>query len=221
MYDFYINGILLPVTPAKLEVKNKGKNKTATLINDGEVNMIKTVGLQEVSFEALLPNRKYPFARYPDGFRRAGDYVDALQELMESGQPFQFIVARRLPSGTELSGVNLRVTLEDMTVKDDSKNGTDQTATLKLKQYRDYGTKTVELLIDQRAETAVVSENRQTDNAPKAEGGSYTVQKGDSLWKIAKHFYGNGSDYKKIYDANSGSIKNPNLIYPGQILAIP
>lgn len=220
MYEFYLNGILLPVAPSKMDMKSKGQNKTINLINDGEINLIKTTGLCEVSFEALLPNQKYPFACYPDGFRRAGYYIDAFRELMDSGRPFQFIVVRKMPSGTGLSGTNLRMTLEDLTVKEDAKEGLDQIVNLKLKQYREYGTKTVELFIDQRTTAAEAVQNRQTDHAPQA-GGSYTVQKGDSLWKIAKHFYGNGADYRKIYEANSGSINNPNLIYPGQVLTIP
>ena len=41
-------------------------------------------------------------------------------------------------------------------------------------------------------------------------------------WNIAKKFYGKGSDYTKIYNANKGTIgKNPNLIYPGQVFTIP
>ena len=50
---------------------------------------------------------------------------------------------------------------------------------------------------------------------------TYTVKKGDCLWNIAKKFYGNGSAYTKIYDANTNKIANPNLIYPGQIFVIP
>lgn len=50
---------------------------------------------------------------------------------------------------------------------------------------------------------------------------TYTVKKGDTLWGIAKQFYGNGAEYTKIYDANSGQVANPNLIYPGQIFVIP
>ena len=53
------------------------------------------------------------------------------------------------------------------------------------------------------------------------EGKTYTVQKGDSLWKIAKQFYGNGAQYSKIVSANADKIKNPNLIYPGQVFTIP
>lgn len=50
---------------------------------------------------------------------------------------------------------------------------------------------------------------------------TYTVKKGDCLWNIAKKFYGNGSAYTKIYDANTNKIANPNLIYPGQVFVIP
>ena len=58
--------------------------------------------------------------------------------------------------------------------------------------------------------------------APEASSGkTYTVKSGDCLWKIAKQFYGNGAQYTKIYNANTDKIKNPNLIYPGQVLTIP
>ena len=50
---------------------------------------------------------------------------------------------------------------------------------------------------------------------------TYTVKKGDCLWNIAKKFYGNGSAYTKIYDANTNKIANPSLIYPGQVFVIP
>jgi nucleoid-associated protein YgaU len=49
--------------------------------------------------------------------------------------------------------------------------------------------------------------------------GFYIVVSGDSLWAIAKKYYGNGSKYNRIVEANN--IKNPSLIYPGQRLVIP
>lgn len=49
---------------------------------------------------------------------------------------------------------------------------------------------------------------------------TYTVVKGDTLGKIAQQFYGKAGDYTKIVAANP-SIKNPDLIQPGEVFVIP
>lgn len=51
----------------------------------------------------------------------------------------------------------------------------------------------------------------------------YEVKKGDNLWKIAEANYGkgNGPKYTVIFEANKPMLKDPDLIYPGQILRIP
>ena len=56
---------------------------------------------------------------------------------------------------------------------------------------------------------------------PAAERRTYVVKEGDSLSKIAKHLYGDGNQWLRIYEANRAIIKNPDLIYPGQELHIP
>ena len=50
---------------------------------------------------------------------------------------------------------------------------------------------------------------------------TYTVVAGDTLSKIAKREYGDASKWHAIYDANKDTIKNPDLIYPGQTFKIP
>ena len=49
----------------------------------------------------------------------------------------------------------------------------------------------------------------------------YTVEKGDTLGKIAKNFYGNAMKYPVIFEANKPMLKHPDKIYPGQVLRIP
>lgn len=49
----------------------------------------------------------------------------------------------------------------------------------------------------------------------------YTVQPGDTLWKISEAHYGNGSKYMKIFEANRDLLDDPNKIFPGQELVIP
>jgi nucleoid-associated protein YgaU len=55
---------------------------------------------------------------------------------------------------------------------------------------------------------------------PPQEKQFYTVKKGDYLSKIAKEVYGNANKYNVIFEANKPMLKDPNLIYPGQVLVI-
>ena len=223
MYDFYLDKILLPVAPSKLQVKIKNANKTINLINDGEINIIKKPGLSEVSFDILIPHVKYPFAVYKNGYRDAKYFLGEIEKLKVNMQPFQFIVSRRKPNGTVLFDTNMKVTLEEYTIKEDAGEGLDVIVTIKLKQYREYSTKTMKITIKQYKPIAVEVPARPATTAPKPATTSrtYTVKRGDCLWNIAKKYYGKGNQYTKIYNANRDKIKNPNLIYPAQELTIP
>ncbi|MDQ0316442.1 LysM peptidoglycan-binding domain-containing protein [Amorphus orientalis] len=53
------------------------------------------------------------------------------------------------------------------------------------------------------------------------EGVRVLVRRGDALWTIARHFYGDGFRYTTIYQANDGQIRDPDLIYPGQVFVLP
>jgi nucleoid-associated protein YgaU len=47
------------------------------------------------------------------------------------------------------------------------------------------------------------------------------VERGDSLWRISRQVYGRGIRYTEIFEANQDQIRNPNLIYPGQVFVLP
>lgn len=221
-YEFYMGKMLCPVAPSKLQLKIKGQNKSLTLINEGQVNILKKPGLTEISFDLLLPNVKYPFATYKNEFVNAQYFLDELEKLQTSMKPFQFIVTRIFPNGKMLFDTNMKVSLESYDIKEEAKQGFDVIVSVKLKQYREYGTKTCTISTESNKTTASVQNTRPTDNSPApSTNKTYTVQKGDCLWNIAKKFYGNGSKYTVIYNANRDKIKNPNLIYPGQVLTIP
>ena len=49
----------------------------------------------------------------------------------------------------------------------------------------------------------------------------HIVKSGESLSKIAKHYYGDPMKYKKIFEANTNILKNPDMIHPDQVLVIP
>jgi nucleoid-associated protein YgaU len=54
-----------------------------------------------------------------------------------------------------------------------------------------------------------------------AEGTVVFVQPGNSLWRLARRSYGEGLRYTEIYEANKDQIRNPDLIYPGQVFVLP
>lgn len=219
MYSFFIDGMELPIAPQKLTVKIKGNNKTLTLINEGDINFLRAPGLTEITFDAILPMLgQYSFA---NGYRRPDSYLNKLESLMTGKEPFRFLVSRVSPSGRLLYDTNMKVSLENYTVTEDATKGPDVTVSITLKQYISYSTKTVTVVKPKPEKKPVVQQKkkRETSSAPKVK--TCTVKSGDCLWNIAKKYYGNGAQYTKIYNANKGKIKNPNLIYPGQVLTIP
>ena len=83
---------------------------------------------------------------------------------------------------------------------------------------------------EQAAQDSIAVESAATESeeqapeasAPTTSGGrTYTVQSGDTLWKIADEMYGKGSQYMKIFEANSELLEHPDRILPGQELTIP
>lgn len=221
-YDFYLGKVLLPVAPSKLQLKINGANKTYTLINDGEINVLKKQELTDIEFDALLPNMKYGFAKYKNGFEPAQYFLEVLEKFKTNKEPFQFIVTRSFPNGGVLFDTNIKVSLESYTIKEDADDGFDITVSVKLKQYRDYSTKTCNITFASTKPTASVSQSRATGTNVPVGGGTYTVKSGDCLWKIAAAQLGSGSRWNEIYNLNKSVIGgNPNLIYPGQVLTLP
>lgn len=221
MYSMFLDGVQMPVTPSKIETKINNKNETVTLIDEGEINLLKRAGLTEITFQVLLPNVEYPFANYPNGFQPAALYLDAFEKMKIGQKPFRFIVNRTKPNGGLLFDTNMLVSLEDYRIIEDAEEGFDVLVEVNLKQYRTWGTKR----IVQAAPTATNAQNaavkvetpRPSNNARPE---SHTVVKNDTLWAICKKYYGKATLAMTNKLATANNIKNPNLIYPGQVIKL-
>ena len=178
MYYMYIDKILFPVTPGKLQVNINGSNKTLTLINEGEVNLIKSPALTDISVEVLLPTlTQYPFAVYSETFRTPDWYLERLEEWKQKKDPVPFKILRNFPGEDRaLWDTNILVTIEDYKIVEDADSqGLDVTVNISMKEYRDWGAK--KLVRNKFGKKALVDKIRRVKSPAK----SYVVKKGDSL----------------------------------------
>ena len=120
MYRLYLkqNGeqLLLPVTPAEIETRTGNRNKTAYILDFGEMNLAKKPGLTEIRFTALLPGRAYSFVQTEGGFREPEYFLNRFKEYKASAKPVQMILFRRLADGKQKFCGNMEVLLEEYTV---------------------------------------------------------------------------------------------------------
>lgn len=217
MYRFYLKQneeqILLPVAPAELITQVKGESKKVELVDVGEGSILKEIGLRRLSFKILLPAVQYSFVQTEGAFQKPIFFLNQFRQYKMSKKPVSLIVFRKLADGTELFSGNMEVSFEEYIVVEKGGEQGDFWVEIQLKEYRKITATTYCLKQQQNQmtleETGVKREGRQIPN-------TYTVKKGDSLWKIAKTMLQDGSRYKEI--AQKNGITNPNKIQVGQIL---
>lgn len=217
MYELILDGMYVPIAPGEIEISCGGQNTVVSMVDGREINILKDRKLKTISFELLLPNVKYPFAVYVNGFRNAEYYLSKIRSLHGSKKPFRFIVIRNTASGGFIDGEDIGVSLESYTIKESATNGIDVVVSITLKEHVVYGSKKVEV---GNGNEITVTGNRDTSSSPNpSQNTSYTVVKGDTLWHIAKRYYGDGSLYNKIAVANG--ISDPNKIGIGMVVVVP
>lgn len=208
MYLVYIGNILLPVAPEKISIKYNGQNDTIKLINMEEINRIRTPGLTEYEFEALLPGGKVPYAQFLTSFVEPFVYVDELKELFYSKKTVLFKIIRKdLPYKRQGFTTKDTVTIENIGYTEDVKDGLDVRLSLKLKQYKAaQSTKTGNVYLQS---SYVRTSSYQTPS-------TYTVKAGDNLWSICKRELNDAGKYHQIAKLNG--IADPSKIYVGQVI---
>lgn len=182
-----------------------------------------------MEFDARFPMRKYPYSRNPSSFQT---YFDKFKELKEEKKSFRFIVTRTTPGGKRLWDTNLLMALEDFEIQENADEGDDVIISFKLRQFKEYGIKTVKIAASKPNTTSTSTQARPTDNKTQS-SSAYTIKSGDCLWNIAKAYYGDGSKWTTIYNANKSVIEstakqygknsssNGHWIYPGCTINIP
>lgn len=196
--------LVLPVTPASYTWDRGNEVETIHLDQIGEINLPGKALMGSCTLDVLLPARLYSFCS-PGAVANPYLYLEQLERWSDAGTPVRFLV-----SGTP---TNAQVLID--TIQYGEKDGTnDLYASISLRQYR-------KPQVPVLATSGGGADTDRSTATGAAQQRTYTVVKGDTLWGIARKFYGDGGNYARIAAANSATVKNPNLIYPGQVLTIP
>lgn len=206
--------IRLPTNPEKIEKTSALASEKYAVFGVGQIAVPTHLELAEYSLQDVeFPHTASHYVETSGSFEGPDYYENLFNTWRENKSPVRFIARNGITKD-----INTLVLIEECNVSETAGEEGDKYFSLKLLEYREFGYKTV--VTTPTATIAKAMAAPTTTKNPKAPK-TYTVKSGDSLWAIAKKFYGNGAKYMTIYNANKSKIKNPNLIYPGQVLTIP
>jgi LysM repeat protein len=212
-FDYDNKTYRLPVNPEELNKNSVQAIERYQILKLGQIAIPTHMELTEYNFEVEFPHEALHYVETSGNFKDSDYYLNLFSKWRNDLAHVRFIASNGIGDD-----INSLVLIEEVKEVEKAGEEGDKYISFKLLEYKKYGKKSV---VVQQSGTAIASTAKVEVPVavnPKSTG-SYTVVSGDSLWAIAKKYYGDGSKYNKIVTANS--IKNPNLIYPGQKLVIP
>lgn len=214
--EVYLNGkdyqLQFPVLPSSYNVDGKAQMSSLDITTRGETDVFEGKGLKKYKFSSEFPNGDRGYCKCSP--KPPEEYIKQIEKWMDTGEVVRFIVTEK--------DINLEVRIESFSheVKDCTK---DEYFDIALIEHQPF------LYTFKPKESKPSSGNKDTNKTNRPNNTSkdnkktryHTVGKGDSLWSLSKKYYGDGSQYKKILNANKDKIKNPDVISDGWKLVIP
>ena len=203
--------IRFPVVPSSIGVNRSNNIDTQAVIKLGEVPIFNGTSLKTIEFTSFFPNQEYNFCDYT-GFMKPYEFSEKIQKWMYEGKPLRVIVTD--------SPTNMQCLIQQFdTVEQDGTR--DLYFTLNLLEYRP-----IEVSSLNNSSSSSSSDNltRPSEEITNNTQKTHKVVKGDCLWDIAQKYYGKGSLYPKIKEANKSkypSLAKNNIIYVNWELIVP
>lgn len=203
--------IRFPVVPSSIGVNRSNNIDTQAVIKLGEVPIFNGTSLKTIEFTSFFPNQEYNFCDYT-GFMKPYEFSEKIQKWMYEGKPLRVIVTD--------SPTNMQCLIQQFdTVEQDGTR--DLYFTLNLLEYRPIG---VPSLNNSSSSSSSGNLTRPSEEITNNTQKTHKVVKGDCLWDIAQKYYGKGSLYPKIKEANKTkypSLAKNNIIQVKWELIIP
>ncbi|WP_227437464.1 LysM peptidoglycan-binding domain-containing protein [Clostridioides sp. ES-S-0006-03] len=203
------DALRFPVFPSSFEINSKAIVNTSNVLKLGEIAVFGGVGLRTTEISSFFPKNEASYCDYT-GFPTPYDCVNKIQKWMNEGLILRYTITE--------TNINMEVIVDSFKYEEKDCTG-DVYFTLSLKEYKRIQIPKVNTNNDKISSKLdlPLTKGFEVKNKQK----THRVGKGDSLWSLAKKYYGNGDLWKRIYDANKKLIKNPDIIQDGWVLTIP
>ena len=202
--------VRFPVLPELFRVTNGSMNKSVDIVGLGEIIIKQDRTAYGVEFESFFPAASFPGIQV-SSITSPQTLKDTILSFKNSDKPSHFIITG--------ANINIFCVIEDFPFEERGGDVGTIYYSLKLKEYREVSARQIKVDVTTRKASLPAQTETRTDN--RVQPKTYTVKKGDCLWNIAAAQLGSGSRYTEIASLNSDIIKNPNLIYTGQVLKLP
>lgn len=232
-------GFIIPVNPEEIEVSGGGNGKTYDIVGPdggtletraGEINIIKSPKLREVSFSSIFPAQSYPFLA-TEVLYEPMYYIRMIERWMRTKHPIRFIYAAHWTQHLALqyfkgNDISMPASIEKFTWKEVAGSPGDIEYTLSLKEYVFYSARRMRVKTDDSGNTvAVIQPMRRPDERIRPD--TYVWKAGDSLIQIAMRFFTDKEGYpdssraKDIQRLNNLTDANVRKLTAGHILKLP
>lgn len=201
--------IQLPVHPEQITLRYGSNTKSVDISGLGEIIISQDRKAIEFSFNSFFPAAGFPGMRVKR-LTPPRQLKATIKKWRNSNKPVRFMI-----TGTD---VNLYGIIDDFSCEERGNDPGTVYYSMKIKEYREITARKVKVSTTTKKATVPAKPKARTDN--RVQPKTYTVKSGDNLWNIAAKYLGKGSRYLEIYNLNKDKIKNPSLIYPGQVLRL-
>lgn len=208
----------LPVLPTEIFVNGSSIDTSLTMVNRGEVSVFNGMKLSEGEISCFFPAQKniknYTFLQHTDLVEPYA-MVDIFLNWMNSNQTINFVITPRMVNA------NVKITSFEWGEQDGSG---DVYYTLKWKQVRVITIKKMQTTSSSTTQNTERKPSETKDKTSSTSQKTHTVKSGDSLFKIAKQYLGDGAKYPQLVEKNKTKypslVSNPNLIKNGWVLFV-
>lgn len=216
----------LVVNPASIDFTDVQNNQQINLLEVGTALLLGNRGLIGTTLESFFPSSESPFYKRHGGTRTPQECKALIKKWKDKGMIVRLIISDM--------DINLAMAVNSFSTT--HREGDDDIYfSLELIEYKTLNVPTVK--VSTKVKSSITkrpaTSSKKATSSGSSSGRSYTIKGGDTLWAIATRYYGSGTQYMKIYNANKSAIEsaakahgfsssqNGHWIWAGTTLTIP